>query len=262
LAAFSPHKLGTTGSLPLAPGESSDTISENVVNLDRMSEITKQLPFEVTFTDIQQKLIKDDGSLSASNTLDWITRFTIKDGGETHDAMVQMNRPFDYRGYRFFQASFVAVGRARNITVDVTPAGSTTSERVTIDRNGAATLADGTMIRFAEFRGNFRIGPEDQNEDTSAYPNPAAVLNVIPSGGTLQTAYAFGPQMANIPIAGKTGRGIHIPASEFREGRRPPRAVDSARSRVECRLRRFCPAVYHARRRVFFLAPTRLGRGD
>ena len=204
---FLTAQLGTTGSLPLAPGESSDTISENVVNLDRMSEITKQLPFEVTFTDIQQKLIKDDGSLSASNTLDWITRFTIKDGGETHDAMVQMNRPFDYRGYRFFQASFVAVGRARNITVDVTPAGSTTSERVTIDRNGATTLGDGTMIRFAEFRGNFRIGPEDQNEDTSAYPNPAAVLNVIPSGGTLQTAYAFGPQMANIPIAGKPVAG-------------------------------------------------------
>ena len=207
---FLTAELGTTGNLPLAPGESSDMIRQNVVDLDRISEVTKQLPFEITFTDIQQKLIKDDGSLSASNTLDWITRFNIKDGAETTEAMVQMNRPFDYRGYRFFQASFVEIGRARNITVDVTPAATgrePRSERITIDRNGTATLQDGTVIRFAEFRGNFRIGPEDPNEDTSDYPNPAAVLSVVPPGGTLETAYAFGPQMANIPIASKPVAG-------------------------------------------------------
>ena len=220
---FLTAQMGTTGNLPLAPGESADLIRENVVSLDRMSEVTKQLPFEVTFTDIEQKLIKDSGSLAASNTLDWITRFTINDGGETHEAMVQMNRPFDYRGYRFFQASFTPVGRARNITVDVSPAATTPSaeaaatppskggepahQRVTIERNGSATLADGTLIRFAEFRGNFRIGPEDPNEDTSAYPNPAAVLNVVPPGGIVQNAYAFGPQMANIPIASKPVAG-------------------------------------------------------
>lgn len=204
---FLTAQLGSTGNLPLAPGESSDLTRENVVNLDKISEVTKQLPFEVTFTDIQQKLIRDDGSLSAANTLDWITRFQIKDAGEVTDGMVQMNRPFDYRGYRFFQASFVPVGRARNITIDATPAGGTNAERVTIDRDGSAKLADGTVINFSEFRGNFRIGPEDQNEDTSEYPNPAAVLNVIPPGGTLLTAYAFGPQMANIPIAGKPVAG-------------------------------------------------------
>src|SRR5688572_4783539 len=168
---FLTAQLGTTGNLPLAPGESSDMIRENVVSLDRMMEITKQLPFEVTVTDIQQKLIKDDGSLSASNTLDWITRFTIKDGGETNEAMVQMNRPFDYRGYRFFQASFVAVGRARNISITATPADGSTPIDLNIARDGTATLPDGTSIRFAEFRGKFSVGPEDTSEDTSSYPN-------------------------------------------------------------------------------------------
>lgn len=215
LGGFLTAQMGTTGNLPLAPGESSDIIRENVVNLDRVSEMTKQLPFQVEFTDIEQKLIKNDGPLSASNTLDWITRFRITDGGETTDAMVQMNRPYDYRGYRFFQASFVPIGRARNITLDVTPAGANQAERIKIDRDGAATLADGTVIRFAEFRGNFRIGPEDQNEDTSAYPNPAAVLSVVPPGGTLQTAYAFGPQMANIPIAGKPVAGYTYRLVDF-----------------------------------------------
>ena len=215
LGGFLTAQLGTTGNLPLAPGESSDLIRENVVSLDRVSETTKQLPFAVTFTDIEQRLIKNDGPLSASNTLDWITRFTILDGAEKTEAMVQMNRPYDYRGYRFFQASFVPVGRARNVTIDVTPAGGTQPERVKIERDGAATLSDGTVIRFAEFRGNFRIGPEDPNEDTSAYPNPAAVLNVVPPGGTLQTAYAFGPQMANIPVASKPVGGYTFRLADF-----------------------------------------------
>jgi cytochrome c biogenesis protein len=212
---FLTAQLGTTGNLPLAPGESSDLIRENVVNLDRVTEMTKQLPFQVTFTDIEQKLIKNDGPLSAPNTLDWITRFTIDDGGEKTEAMVRMNRPYDYRGYRFFQASFVQIGRARNIVVDVTPTGAMESKRVKIDRGGAATLADGTVIRFAEFRGNFGIGPEDPNEDTSAYPNPAAVLSVVPAGGTLQTAYAFGTQMSNIPIASKPVAGYTYRLVDF-----------------------------------------------
>lgn len=212
---FLTAQLGTTGDLPLAPGESSDMIRETVVDLNRVSEITKRLPFEVTFTDMEQRLIKDEGSLAAGNTIDWITRFTINDHGETHEAMVQMNRPYDYRGYRFFQASFTPVGRARSITVDVTPAGGAQPQQVNIGRNGMTTLADGTRIRFDEFRGNFRIGPDDPNEDTSHYPNPAAILQVVPPGGSVQTAYAFGPQMANIPVAAKPVAGYTFRLADF-----------------------------------------------
>lgn len=207
LGGFLTAQFGTTGDLPLAPGESSDLMVENVVDLDTVRQVTKQLPFEVTFNDIEQKLLRQDGSLSAGNTIDWITRFTIKDAGEEHQALVQMNRPYDYRGYRFFQASFTSVGRARNITLDVTPVGSTTPTTVKIDRNGSTTLADGTRLRFSEFRGNFRMGPEDINEDTSAFPNPAAIIQVLPPGGEAQTAYAFGPEMANLPVASKVVAG-------------------------------------------------------
>ncbi len=207
LGGFLTAQLGTTGDLPLAPGESSDLMRETVVDLDRVSEVTKKLPFEITFTDIEQKLIKDDGPITAGNTLDWITRFTITDEDGMHEAMVQMNRPFDYRGYRFFQASFTPLGRARSIVLDVIPAGGVEAERLEIGRDGVAILPDGTRIRFDEFRGNFRIGPEDPNEDTTTYPNPAAVLQVVPPGGTVQTAYAFGPEMADIPAARKPVAG-------------------------------------------------------
>ncbi|MEO8648820.1 MAG: cytochrome c biogenesis protein ResB, partial [Acidobacteriota bacterium] len=215
LGGFLTSELGTTGNLPLAPGETSDLIRENVVDLNRVSEVTKKLPFKVTFTDIEQKLIRKEGSLGAGNTIDWITRFTISDDNGSHDAMVQMNRPYDYRGYRFFQASYVPTGRARNITLSLQPAGGGSPENLTIERDGTKTLADGTRIRFAEFRGSFRMGPEDPNEDTSDYPNPAAVLQVTPAGGMMQTAYAFGPQMANIPIAGKPIAGYLYQLVDF-----------------------------------------------
>ncbi len=198
---FLTAQLGSTGSMPLVPGQTTDKIFETAFDLDQMNEITKVVPFEVTCTDIQQKLIRKEDSISAGNTIDWLTYFTIKDGATTTTAFVQMNRPFDYRGYRFFQASFAPVGRARNITVRVTPANGGNAQDVVIPRNGEMALADGTKIKFSEFRGNFKIGKEDVNEDTSNYPNPGAILQVAAPDGKTQTAYAFGSQMSDIPAA-------------------------------------------------------------
>jgi len=202
LGGFLTTQLGQNGSMPLMPGETSNEMFESTFELDEVKEFKKRLPFDVTCTDIQQKLIKKDGSISTSNTIDWLTRIKIKDGNETHEALVQMNRPFDYRGYRFFQASFISTGRARNITVRLTPASGGEARDVTIPRDGTTTLADGTEIKFSEFRGNFSIGKEDPNEDTSQYPNPGAILQVkAPDAAAPLTAYAFGAQMANIPVA-------------------------------------------------------------
>ncbi len=215
LGGFLTAQLGTTGNLPLAPGESSDLIFENVVDLDRVNEVTKRLPFEVTFTDIEQRLIRNDGSLAAGNTIDWVTRFTIKDEFGVHEGKVQMNQPLDYRGYRFFQASYIPIGRARSITVDAKPEDGSAATKIEIPRNGSQALPDGTVIRFDEFRGNFRIGPEDPNEDTSSYPNPGAILQIQPPGGTAQTAYAFGPQMASLPVAKKPVAGYTFALTDF-----------------------------------------------
>jgi cytochrome c biogenesis protein len=212
---FLTAQYGNTGQMPLAPGQSTNLIMDTAVDLDKTRQVTKQLPFEVTCTDIQQKLIRNDGSISVQNTIDWLTYFKIKDETGTHEAFVQMNHPFDYRGYRFFQASFIPVGRARSINVRAVPAGGGAPEDVTIKRGDSATLADGKQIRFAEFRGNFRIGKEDPNEDTSDYPNPGAVLQVVEPGQTPQTAYAFGPQMANIPIASKPVAGYTFQLTDF-----------------------------------------------
>ncbi len=214
IGGFLTAQLGSTGQMPLAPGESKDLMSDTVVELDKTNEITRRLPFRITATDIQQKLIKKEGSISAMNTIDWITRFNITDETGTYEAMVQMNRPLDYRGYRFFQASFIPVGRARNITVNAKAADGSV-QTVTIPRDGTAKLSDGTTVNFSEFRGNFRIGPEDPNEDTSDYPNPGAVLQVTGGDGTAQTAYAFGPQMADLPVASRPVAGYTFQLTDF-----------------------------------------------
>lgn len=211
---FMTGQLGNTGQMTLQPGQSSNQIFEIVSNLDKLDQVTKRLPFEIVCTDIQQKLIKNDGSINAMNTIDWITKIQIKDETGVTEGTVQMNRPFDYRGYRFFQSSFVATGRARNITLKLKAADGST-QNVTIARNGAAALPDGTNIKLVDFRGNFSMGKEDPNEDTSDYQNPAAVLEVTPQSGTTQTAYAFTEKMSGIPIASKQIAGFTFQLADF-----------------------------------------------
>jgi cytochrome c biogenesis protein len=212
---FLTAQMGSTGNMVIEPGETTNLMTETVVDLDKTTQLTKQLPFEITGTDIQQKLIKKEGPINAMNTIDWITRIRIKDETGEHDATVQMNRPFDYRGYRLFQASFVAVGRARSITVNAVPANGGETQVVTIPRDGSVTLSDGTRVRFSEFRGAFSIGPEDQSEDTSTYPNPGAILQVVAPGSAPQTAYAFGPQKQNMPVAKKPVAGYTFQLADF-----------------------------------------------
>jgi cytochrome c biogenesis protein len=130
-----------------------------------------------------------------------MTRIKIKDEYGERDALVHMNAPFDYRGYRFFQASFAPSGKARTVTVRLTPEKGGEPLDVTIPRDGSATLPDGTRIALADFWADVSVGPEE-NVDTSDYSNPAAVLSVTTPQGQPERAFAFPPEMAeNAPIA-------------------------------------------------------------
>ncbi|HMS09160.1 MAG TPA: cytochrome c biogenesis protein ResB, partial [Pyrinomonadaceae bacterium] len=65
LGGFLTAQLGSNGNLPLYPGQTTNLIFDTAFDLDRMRQITKQLPFEVTCTDIEQRLIRHDGPLTA-----------------------------------------------------------------------------------------------------------------------------------------------------------------------------------------------------
>ena len=203
------------GQMPLEPGLASNEMTETVFNVDQLSRTVHQLPFEVECTDIEQKLIRKEGAITADNTLDWLTRIRIKDSerGET-EALVHLNRPYDYRGYRFFQASFIADGKARSVKLQVTPQAGGQPQELNIPRDGVATLPDGTRVEFRDFSANFTVGGNNNQEmDGSVYNNPAATLAVsAPGAASPVRAVAFTPEMAERapfarqPVAGYTWR--------------------------------------------------------
>jgi cytochrome c biogenesis protein ResB len=202
---------GHTGSMRIRPWQSSESMVKNEFNIDNATtehaegvrELT--LPFTVECLDFQQKLMNKDGSLEHGNTLDWITtvRITDPETKQKTDAVIHMNTPFDYRGYRFLQAGYKMPATARTINLRVTPASGGESQQITIKREGEAKLADGTRLRFNGFHPNFSVGRDQKVEMTSEaltsieYENPAANLAYVMPDGKQGEVWAFNEAYAN-----------------------------------------------------------------
>jgi cytochrome c biogenesis protein len=202
--------LARSGEMAVGPGTLSREITSREVLPGQQGGPTLELPFEIYCRDISQKLIDSKGSIRASNTLNWITDITIIDGNTKTDATVSLNRPFDYKGYRILHSSVVPLGKARKLTVTVTPENGS-PETVTMDRGGGARLKDGTKLRFLDFRAGYDAENETSSDDTSDYASPAALLEITTPDGAKHTAFAFGgklaeEQIARDPVAGYTFR--------------------------------------------------------
>ncbi|HEV2765510.1 MAG TPA: cytochrome c biogenesis protein ResB [Pyrinomonadaceae bacterium] len=220
---FLTAQFGRNGQMSLEPGQSDNKMSELVFKIDDATgEFAPKrddfpLPFEVTCTDIQQKLIRKEGTITADNTLDWLTRIRIKDETGEREALVHMNNPYDYRGFRFFQASFQPRGHARQITLEVTPEAGGPPSTVNVRRGGSASLADGTRVEFVDFFSDFVItqrGPDTQSDE---YNRPAAMLRVTPAGGGApERVYAMSAEMLkSAPMAGKAVGGYRFQMTDF-----------------------------------------------
>jgi len=202
---------GHTGSMQIRPNQKSDRIVKNEFNIDNATtehavgvrELT--LPFTVECLDFQQKLINKNGSLDTGNTLDWLTTVRILDHetGKETTGLIHMNTPLDYRGYRFFQASYSVPAIARMIKLRVTPVNGGQPQEVTIQRDGEATLADGTRLRYSGFHPNFSVGRDQQVQMTREllssmeYGNPAANLAYIMTDGKQGEVWAINETYAN-----------------------------------------------------------------
>lgn len=202
---------GHTGSMNAIPGNSSQSMLKNEFSVNNammehaISTRELQLPFKVECLDFQQKLIDPNGSLDQTNTLDWITRVRIVDEeiGKTTDAIVHLNSPLDYRGYRFFQNSYRPPYSARVIKLRVTPLNATINggqpQEVTIERNSEAKLADGTLLRYSVFNPSFDIGSDQQVRMSTfdSYENPAAHLDFVMPDGKQGDVWALNETYAN-----------------------------------------------------------------
>ncbi|MBK6425333.1 MAG: cytochrome c biogenesis protein ResB [Blastocatellia bacterium] len=208
VAGFATAKFSFNGSMTLQPGGESATIQGLVYDLDKVKVGQFALPFLVECTDIQQTLIRKEGSLEANNTVDWFTRIRITDQqlGQTMDGDVHMNKPVDYRGYRFFQSSYQPVAKARAVTLDLTPMGGQT-ESVTLMRGEVATLADGTKVRFADFMGNSKAGPGGED-----YTDPVARVQVLAPGATEPASVDVRPASATAAV---TASGLQAVLTDF-----------------------------------------------
>jgi cytochrome c biogenesis protein len=206
---FLTAQFGREGQMRLEPGNTNSQLASSQIAIDPNTErllvgqTNIPLPFSVTCTDIQQKLIRPEGSILADNTLDWLTRIKIRDEYGEREALVHLNEPYDYRGYRFFQASYISNGKARNVELKVTPASGAAPFSITVPRNGATTLPDGTRVALNEFSSEFTVGGDPPKMGSAEYGNPVAILGVNPaSANAEQQAYAFPMDLPdNVPVA-------------------------------------------------------------
>lgn len=198
LGGFLTAKYGHTGGMWLSVGQTEDKMTQQVYSVDAAangfatSQRSLELPFEVECLDVQQKLIDKSKFIDAMNTIDWLTLVKIKDETGEHQALVHLNKPYDYRGYRFFQSSFQAVGSARTINLRMTPDGSDVQQNITVKLNQETTLADGTRVHYLEFNPDFQAGQNGRPGMASGeYNNPAAHLEITTPNGERREAWAF-----------------------------------------------------------------------
>ena len=177
LGHFVALQTGFDADVRFIPGETTSEIQLIEFNLDQQNRFAVQLPFTITCTDIQQKLIDPKGSIETFNTLDWRTHIKINDPqyGVT-EADVSLNNPFSYRGYRFFQAQTIPIGNARTMTLELTPEETGANPiSVKLDRNGSTKLPDGTLIAYESFLPDFYFLTAKEN------PTRKPANTIIPS---------------------------------------------------------------------------------
>jgi len=202
LGHFVSLTTGFDADVRFMPGQITNEIQLIQFNLDKQERFNVALPFTITCTDIQQKLINPAGEIDIGNTFDWRTQIKIDDpeyGATVAD--VSLNKPFHYRGYRFFQASAITMGSARNMTLELSPDGGGEPLKVNLARNGSAALPDGTKVDYEAFFPDFTFVDGKPDTRSGEYNNPAAVLNVTSPNGEKTRVFAFANKIAdNMPV--------------------------------------------------------------
>ncbi|MEQ1922943.1 MAG: cytochrome c biogenesis protein ResB [Pyrinomonadaceae bacterium] len=217
LGHFVALQTGFDADVRMMPGATTTQIQLIQFNLDKKERFNVNLPFSIECTDVQQRLINEQGNIDVTNTLDWRTQIKIDDPayGVTV-ADVSLNKPYSYRGYRFFQAQTIPVGNARVIKLALTPESGGQPIAVEIPRNGQTALLDGTQVEFDEFMPDFVMGSDGKPDTRSGeYNQPAAILNVTPPNGERTRVFAMPASIADRIPMGNAKLGYKWRLAEF-----------------------------------------------
>src|SRR5262249_6179599 len=122
----------------------------------------------------------------------------IKDKERNRDikALVHLNEPFDYRGYRLFQIKFDPVGHARQITLRLVPVSGGQAREVTIRRNEATDVDGIGRISYSEFYPDFSLENGKPETLSPEYRNPVVMVTVQRPGQRPQNTLAMNPAFA------------------------------------------------------------------
>jgi cytochrome c biogenesis protein len=203
VGGFLTNQFGIGGSMEIVPGETSDEFTTLASTLEGPKTGQAKLPFKIECTDLQQKLIRPEGGLEATNTIDWLSYVRIKDGNFNQDATVHLNNPYDYKGYRLFQSKFTAFGFARSVKIRLEPInGGAAIDVPSIPRtgpdgkNGSVDVPGIGRITYTNFFPDFKITDSGPTSISPDYNKPAAQLEVISPDGKKTAAFAFSSALA------------------------------------------------------------------
>ncbi|HRI03045.1 MAG TPA: cytochrome c biogenesis protein ResB [Pyrinomonadaceae bacterium] len=217
LGHFVALQTGFDADVRMIPGATTSQIQLIQYNLDKKERFNVNLPFSMECTDVQQRLIDEKGNIDVTNTLDWRTQLKIEDPSYgTTIADVSLNKPYSYRGYRFFQAQTIPVGNARTIKLELRPEGGGQPIFADISRNGETSLPDGTKVEYDEFMPDFVMGSDGKPDTRSGeYNQPAAILNVTPPNGERTRVFAMPASIADRIPMGNAKLGYKWRLAEF-----------------------------------------------
>jgi cytochrome c-type biogenesis protein CcsB len=139
--ALCTHIAGKEGVVHLREGESLDYMT---VRTNR-GENSLQLPFYLEL--IRFTVERYPGSSSPSN---FESLMRIRDGNQSFERKISMNNVLDYKGYRFFQASFDSDEKGTILSVNRDVAGRN------ITYTGYALLIIGFILSFTDKNSRFR----------------------------------------------------------------------------------------------------------
>ncbi len=186
-AAFVGARWGYEGTMVLSPGVRTQSLSLPGSRWRGIPERSIPLPFTIRCEALRVELKNPRGPLVPLNVVNWYTDIVIEDAGTERRATIAVNKPFDYRGYRFFQSGTGRAGDASRITLAIhSKAGP---ERVlSLAKNHTVVVPDLGEIRFVSFTGDFR---RPSPSGSNGYENPAAELEITLASGGRRTFWIF-----------------------------------------------------------------------
>ena len=199
IGGFVTNRWGVGGMMEIVPGKTTNTFTTTKVDLNGDQTGTAEVPFQVECTDLRQELVDPKGSLDMSNTVDWLSYVKIvdKQRGASVPALVHLNEPFDYRGYRLFQSRFEAVGNARSITVSFVPSAGGQIVTAKVMRDQVTDVPGIGQVSYTDFFPDFTVQDGKPATASADYNNPVAQLRIVAPDKKVQGAFAFNKTVAD-----------------------------------------------------------------